>query len=227
MKPKIMLKMSVDLMMTVLLLCLMAYMLIGETAHEWMGAAMFVLFILHHVLNWRWYKNLAKGKYSAVRVLQTAVNVLVLFSMLGLMVSGIMLSREVFAFLPISGRMRFARTLHMLAAYWGFILMSVHLGLHWGMVMGLIRKLGGAKRPSRVRVWVLRLLALAVCCYGVYAFVKNDIVTYLFMQNQFVFFDMEQPLPFFFAEYLSMMGLWICIAYYADKLLKKAAAKAN
>lgn len=53
MKPKMMLKMGLDLVMTVLLLCQMAYMLIGEAAHEWMGAAMFVLFLLHHVLNWR------------------------------------------------------------------------------------------------------------------------------------------------------------------------------
>lgn len=226
MKPKMMLKMSVDLVMTVLLPCLMAYMLIGETAHEWMGAAMFVLFILHHVLNWRWYKNLAKGRYSAVRVLQTAVNFLVLFSMLGLMVSGIMLSREVFAFLPIDGGMRFARTLHMLAAYWGFILMSVHIGLHWGMVMGLVRKTGGIQ-ASRICVWLFRLLALAVSGFGIYAFWKNNIADYLFMRSQFVFFDMSQPLPFFFAEYLSMMGFWSCIAYYADKLLKKASAKAN
>ena len=54
MKPKMMLKMGIDLVMMILLLCQMAYMLIAETAHEWMGAAMFVLFILHHVLNWRW-----------------------------------------------------------------------------------------------------------------------------------------------------------------------------
>lgn len=34
MKPKMMLKMGIDLIMTVLLFCQMAYMLIGETAHE-------------------------------------------------------------------------------------------------------------------------------------------------------------------------------------------------
>ena len=36
----------------------MEYMLVGNTAHEWIGAAMFLLFILHHVLNIRWYRNL-------------------------------------------------------------------------------------------------------------------------------------------------------------------------
>ena len=94
MKPKMMLKMGIDLVMTVLLLCQMAYMLVGETAHEYLGTAMFVLFILHHLLNRNWYRSLKKGRYGAVRILQTAVNTLMLLCMLGLMVSGVILSRE-------------------------------------------------------------------------------------------------------------------------------------
>ena len=47
--------------MTVLLLLLMAYSLIGETVHEVIGTAIFVLFIGHHILNRGWYKALPKG----------------------------------------------------------------------------------------------------------------------------------------------------------------------
>lgn len=221
MKPKMMLKMGIDLVMTVLLLCQMAYMLVGETAHEYLGTAMFVLFILHHLLNRNWYRSLKKGRYGAVRILQTAVNTLVLLCMLGLMVSGVILSREVFAFLPIQGSMGFARILHMLASYWGFVLMSVHLGLHWGMVMGMARRLCRTKEGSAVRTVVLRLLAAAVCIFGICAFVKNNIADYLFQRSQFVFFDMEQPLALFFAEYLAMMGLWVCLAYYLSRALQR------
>ena len=60
-------KIIVDLGMTVLLMLLMAFELIGRTAHEWIGAGMFVLFILHHILNLKWSKNLFHGKYSAYR----------------------------------------------------------------------------------------------------------------------------------------------------------------
>ncbi len=224
MQRRMLVKMGIDLVMTVLLLCQMAYMLIGETAHEWMGAAMFVLFVLHHVLNWRWYKNLGHGRYSAVRILQTVVDFLVLLCMLGLMVSGIMMSREVFAFLPISGGMGFARVAHMLAAYWGFLLMSVHLGLHWGMILGMARKMSGLA-PSRGRSWVMRAAAIAVCGFGIYAFVKHNIADYLFMRSQFVFFDFAQPLALFFAEYLAMMGLWVCVAYYAALALRSVAQR--
>ena len=156
-----------------------------------------------------------------MRVLQTAVNTLVLLCMLGLMVSGVILSREVFAFLPIQGGMGFARILHMLASYWGFVLMSVHLGLHWGMVMGMARRLCRTKEGSAVRTVVLRLLAAAVCIFGICAFVKNNIADYLFQRSQFVFFDMEQPLALFFAEYLAMMGLWACLAYYLSRALQR------
>lgn len=220
MKPKMKFKICIDLIMTILLLCQMAYMLIGEITHEWLGAAMFILFILHHALNIRWYKNLVKGRYTGVRILQTVVNFLVLVCMIGLMVSGIIMSREVFAFLHIDGSMSFARILHMLAAYWGFILMSVHLGLHWGMIMGMMKKISLFKKSSVIRMWVLRALAFVICIFGIYSFVKNDIVSYLFVRSQFVFFDMAQPLAWFFIEYLAMMGLWVCIAYYGAKLLR-------
>lgn len=60
MKPKMILKLTVDIGMTVALLLLMAYELIGQAAHEWIGIAMFVLFILHHILNISWSRNLLK-----------------------------------------------------------------------------------------------------------------------------------------------------------------------
>lgn len=221
MKPKITLKIGIDFAMTMLLLCQMAYMLIGEIEHEWTGTVMFVLFILHHVLNWRWYANLTKGRYTIARIFQVFVDFLILFCMLSLMVSGIIMSREVFSWLPIDGSMAFARILHMLASYWGFILMSIHLGLHWGMVMGILRKIGGTKELFRKWTWTLRALAVLVCGAGIYAFMKHKIADYLFLKSQFVFFDLQQPLVLFFAEYLAMMGLWVCIAYYGVKLLQK------
>ena len=62
-------RMAVDCSMAILLPLLMAYSLLGEAAHEWLGIAMSALFILHHVLNRKWYGGLCKGRYSAVRLL--------------------------------------------------------------------------------------------------------------------------------------------------------------
>ncbi len=225
MKPKMILKISIDLLMTILLLFQMAYMLIGNTVHEWVGAAMFFLFIIHHVLNIRWYRNLFKGRYSGFRILQTVINFSVLICMLGLMVSGIIMSRDVFSFLPIDGGMGFARMLHMVTAYWGFLLMSAHLGLHWGMIMGMVRKIRKQKESSKLQTWILRILALLISGFGVYAFAKHNLLSYMFMKNQFVFFDMQQSLISFFAEYLAMMELWACLSYYLLHGIQRLSAK--
>lgn len=103
MKPRQMIKMAVDLLMTALLFPLMAFHLTGRAAHEWIGAGMFLLFLLHSLLNRRWYAGLRRGRYTSLRVLQTAVNLLVLLSMLVQMASGVLLSRYAFRFLGIAG----------------------------------------------------------------------------------------------------------------------------
>ena len=166
MKPKQIIRMAVVIGMTLLLLLLMAFMLTGQKAHEWLGAAELVLFIAHHVLNARWLKNIGRGKYTPFRLLQTVLALLVLLTMLGSMVSGIMMSRYAFAFLDIHGGMSLARTMHMVCAYWGFIFLSAHLGLHWSMMLGMAKKASGIKGYSAVRTAVLRVLTLFLAGFG-------------------------------------------------------------
>ena len=225
MKPKQIIRMAVDIGMTVLLLLLMAFMLTGQKAHEWLGAAELVLFVAHHILNARWLKNIGHGKYTPFRLLQTVLALLVLLTMLGSMVSGIMMSRYAFAFLDIHGGMSLARTMHMVCAYWGFIFLSTHLGLHWSMMMGTARKAAGIKGHSAVRTAVLRVLALLLAGFGVYAFWKNQIIDYLFLKSQFVFFDFSQPPAQFFAEYLGIMGMFAAVSYYLGRALQKSKKK--
>lgn len=217
MTPKRSIKIGVDLLMTGLLLFLMAFMLTGQALHEWLGAGMLALFILHHILNLRWIRRMGQGRYTPFRSLQTALALLVLAAMLGAMVSGVWMSRYVFAFLPLRGGMSLARTAHMLCVYWGFIVLSAHLGLHWGMVLGMARKAAGVKPGSRSRTLALRILTLGVAAYGVYAFCKHRMADYLFLRSMFVFFDFEQPPLQFFAEHLAMMVLWAAISYYLGR----------
>lgn len=225
MKPKMKIKMGVDLLMTALLLCLMAYQITGEALHEWFGAGMLLLFIAHHILNIRWYGNLFKGKYKPMRILQTIVNFSLLISMLCLGYSGIILSRHVFAAFPIGGPMATARSMHMAAAYWGFVLMSVHLGMHWGMIVGMFKRLLKGRKLPGTAVWGLRLAAALIAGYGLFCFIQKDIVSYMFLKNQFVFFDFEQSAISVFAEYIAMMGFWIFVSFYIVRGIGRISGK--
>ncbi|MBO5070629.1 MAG: DUF4405 domain-containing protein [Roseburia sp.] len=224
MKKKFICKIVIDLMMTILLLLLMARQLTGDSAHEWLGAGMLILWIAHHILNRSWYSHLFKGKYTPIRILQTVINFAVLLSMLVLMVSGIILSREVFAFLPISGGIALARPLHVLSAFWGFVLMALHLGLHWNMILGMVCKAArpAASKPLRIS---LRITAVVIAGYGLYAFLKNQFLSYMFLTSSFVFFDFERPVLLFFTEYIAIMGLFIFLAHYTSKGIQRLTGR--
>ncbi|HIV19562.1 MAG TPA: DUF4405 domain-containing protein [Candidatus Merdivicinus intestinigallinarum] len=211
------------------LLLLMAKQLTGDPAHEWLGAGMFALWILHHAFNFQWHSRIHKGNYPSFRIAQLVVNILLFLSMIGTMVSAVILSREVFAFLPISGGIAFARSLHVFCTFWCFVLTALHLGLHWNMVLGIIRKGAGPVQSKPVQT-LLRLAGAAIAVYGLYAFLKNQFPSYLFLTSTFVFFDFERPPVLFFVEYTAILGMLVFLAYYGTKGLqylkkKKAAGK--
>lgn len=225
MKPKMITKLTVDAAMTVALLLLMAYELIGKAAHEWIGMAMFALFVLHHILNGKWTKNLIKGRYTPLRTLQAALAALLLLCMLSSMVSGMVLSEYALAFLNIRQGQSWARTLHMLSSYWGFVLMALHLGLHWGMMLQMAKKRLGPGSPKGK--WLLRLAAVAIAIYGLFTFVHREIGSYMFLKSEFVFFNFEEPLIFFFLDYLAVTGTFVWIAHYLTKLLRQRGRRAE
>ena len=225
MNPKMIVKTGVDIGMTVALMFLMTYEMIGQALHEWLGIGMFLLFIIHHVLNRRWFGVLLKGKYTPFRIWQTVLVVSVLLSMIGSMVSGVIISRSVLSFLPIHGGSSFGRNLHMLSAYWGVVLMSLHLGLHWNMMLGAVGK--AVKGTSDVRIRILRIVAAVVAVYGIYAFVKRDIGNYMLLKVHFVFFDYDEPLFFFMLDYMAVMGLFIFMGHYLAVFLRQNVKEKN
>lgn len=225
MKPKAVIKLAIDVVMTLALLFLMGYHFWGEVLHEWVGAGMLVLFIVHHILNGHWHKTLFKGKYNAFRIITLCVDLLVLLAMLAQMYSGIVMSRYVFGFLPSTGGLSLARRLHILGAYWGFLLMSLHLGLHWNMILGMFRKTAKIKSNSNVRSIISFIVGLSIAGYGVWAFFGRDFPTYLFLKSEFVLLDYSEPKILFYIDYLALMGLCIFIAHYSTKLIRKFKKK--
>ena len=235
MKQDVVLKIVTDFCMTAVLIVLMAYELVGQAAHEWLGIGMFVLFILHHIWNRKWICNMFKRKYppgiplcakngTKIRkytffsILQTLIVICVFIAMMGSMVSGVILSRHALAFLPITGGRSFARNLHMLSAYWGFALLSIHIGFHWSMIMGMVKK--HWKKAPAVPVWILRGAALLTAVYGAYASWKRGIWEYMFLKNQFAFFDFDEPLAIFLTDYIAVLALFVWCGHYASKWAK-------
>jgi hypothetical protein len=213
MTAKARIKIGTDVLMTLALLLLMAYSLIGTDWHEYIGIGMFVLVLVHHLLNGAWSKNILKGNYSRFRIVQLVVVMLLLLCMLGSVISGIIVSRHLFRWIPNRSGKALARTVHMLAANWGFVFMGVHLGLHRSSLQAQLVK----KKMSRL----LGVAATLVAVYGIVVFFKRNIIGYLLMQVPFAFFDFEEPLIWFFLDHLAAMILFVWIGNFLGKELKK------
>lgn len=217
------LKTITDSIMIILLPLLMSYALIGEVLHEWLGIAMFTAFILHHILNHKWLTSIFKGKYTPYRIYINALNILLCVIMLALPISGILMSRHAVPFLSITSGASLARSVHMTTSYWGFVLMSVHLGNHAGMIMNGMRRMFGIKSDSRTRTVILRIILGLISAYGIYAFIKLRIASYMFMQIQFAFFDPSESKAAFFADYICIIAAFAIAGYYLGELLKRAS----
>lgn len=220
------LRYGVDLFMTVAMLFLMGYQFWGDVAHEWTGTLMVALFVVHQVLNRRWYSGLVKGSWSLYRLFLFITDGLVFLAMIGLMISGMLLSNHVFAFIDLPGSLGFSRLLHMASAYWGFVLMALHLGCHWHLMLSAGRRMLGKYFESQGSDGILLTLAgLVVALYGWFAFFSRDLPTYLFLQSHFVFLDFLEPQLFFYFDYVMMMGAFVFAGYALSSLFRQRTVR--
>ncbi len=219
MNKKAMIKMLIDIGMTVLLFFSMSFQFMEQMNHEIFGTVLFAAFILHHIMNWRWYANLGKGKYTGTRILTTVIDFIILIDMFALMFSGMRMSGYVFKWLNLNYSMELARTLHMTASYGGFLLLGIHIGLHYGMIMGMVRKMLKIKSKNIYRTWILRGIGGILCVYGTYALIKRQFFDYIFGKMHFVMFDYSEPAIFFELDLAAIIILMAALGYYLQKLV--------
>lgn len=205
----------IDIGMIVLVPMLMAYSMVGEKLHEFLGITMFVLFICHHIVNRNWLRSLGKGKWNAIRRLNTILDLAMLVLMVLMMVSAITISKHVFSFLNAGGA-AVGRVIHLVGANWLFVLMSVHLGLHVNaMTAGM--HLNEKKKLSRI----LGTVFIVIAIYGFYAMIKRGLLSYLFFIQMFASFDLSEPVIFFILDHLAIMVMFAVTGFYINRALLK------
>ena len=134
-------------------------------------------------------------------------------------ISGILMSKHLYTFIEIPGISALIRQIHMVLAYWGFVLMSMHAGTH---LMPMIRKIQKAAFP--VKAATLACIA-AISLYRAYVFVKRQIPEYMFMRTMFVFFDFGENRIRFLADYLAVMALFAMLGLITTVVLSFSKEK--
>lgn len=194
----------IDVCMLFCLLGLMLHMRLGQYMHEYLGVIMFVLFVVHHIFQSQWFHSLRKGKYSFRRKMILSVNILLMVGMIGLFLSGIMMSQYAFPFLRGLHMTSLARYIHLFCSYWSFILMAIHIGLHGGMIANKLRQYP-----------IIHVMKYILVFLGIYFLMKENIFSYLLLRNHFVFFNPQESLLFVLFEYFCILFF---IAYFTYML---------
>ncbi|MER8825187.1 DUF4405 domain-containing protein [Mesorhizobium sp. M0938] len=129
---------------------------------------MFLLLIVHNLFNRRWYGTIPKARREARGLFNIVVTFLLMLAMLALLVTSVSISNALSGVMSAYGGFT-VRQIHTLAAYWVLLIVSVHLGLRWPMLMGVARKLTGISQPNAIRTLLLRVMAVAVAIHGVWS----------------------------------------------------------
>lgn len=231
-----MLRPLIDIIMTILLLLSMSYELIGPVIsellagispftfdgyeygsliHEILGASLIVLFFIHLWLNRWWIKTLFKGHYNLTRIILTLVNIVLIADVILLTFTGLIMSR-MFDELPFAdGLMSFARSAHISASFWGYVIMSFHIGLNWHIFSAMMFR---HFKPGRI---LPHVIAIALMIWGMYAFIRRNIWAYMTLESSFVYFDFDEPFAYFIGDYVAVMVMFACLGHYMVLLLRK------
>lgn len=218
--PALLTRLVFDLTAACLLLFAMAYYWQGNAAHEIAGTALFLMLITHNVFNRRRYAAFVQRRGGLRQMIDMVTIALLAIAMLALLVTSFMISETAFGFLLPRGDFN-ARRVHVLAAYWAMVMVSIHLGMRWPVILAVVRRLLRIDSPSPTRTLVLRTLAVCLAVQGVFSSFALSMGTQLSMQITLDWWNFEESVIGFFLHCIAVAGLYIALTYGVTGLLER------
>ena len=179
--PKNIHKYILDLIMTIIMVLLMKTIFTGLLLHEILGIAVFIMIIVHQLLNLNYTKCLFQSFFKKGIKLSCKIGILIdialAFVVLGIIITGIIISKELFSLGFSSDLMLQASSLHHSLGYIALILISVHIGIHWSAIMAFCRKIFNLKTFNKARTIALRIITLLIVIAGIKGSFQQNILT--------------------------------------------------
>lgn len=202
-------KMLVDIAMAVVFIMLMCNQITGIFAHEILGISVIVLFIIHQILNINYYKNILKGKYNKLRIAYLIIDILLLIMMIVMILSATFISRYTLKFLNLSND-SLGRELHILSAYSIYMLIGLHIGLHYNSIVKL-------KKENKIVLNIFMCLFAIV--FGIQGFIKKEFINKLTLKNLYPIYS-EQNFLMILIDYIGILIMFVMVGYGIYNLLK-------
>ncbi len=209
-----------------LLLVSLAYYLTDNLAHEVIGSTMFALVIVHNLLHRRWYAAIPRTARHPRARLNLVVTLVLLAAMLTLLVTSVLISNTLFAFLSLELNFT-TRQLHVFAAYLVVIVVGIHLGFRWPTILNAVRHRLKLTARAAWSILGVRLVALATALQGIDSSFELAIGTKLMLEPSMDWWDFEASVAGFFLHIVAVMSLYATVTYYGLAWLQRRLAKAT
>ncbi|CUX67113.1 DUF4405 domain-containing protein (plasmid) [Agrobacterium tumefaciens] len=206
-------RLLLDFLAVALIIACLAYWWLDNLSHELLGTALFALVIVHNVFNRRWYGSVTKRRMDATRIVNLVTIFCLAIGMTVMLVTSLLVSRDLFPFTALSGAFA-VREVHMFAGYWVLLIVAIHLGTRWEVVMNVFRTIFAMQTPNAVRAWSARILALVVAAWGVKSFSEMAFGSKLMLTYSLDMWDFNESTIGFFLNYGSIVGLFAAVTHY-------------
>lgn len=181
-------KISFDIIMFILLVIAYLAQPTRIPAHEYLGIAIYVFFIIHLVYNFKLITSVIKRFFDKTLNAEIKfiyiIDLLLFISFILIGISGVMISRVIFSI----GIIPVWRQLHTIVSGISIILLAVHIGLHGSMIINTVKT--EIKIPYIVIKTSAIVILITILFGGLYGEMKNrtsesqrqrySTVTYLF-----------------------------------------------
>lgn len=208
-------KIIVDVLMLIIMLLEFSKLYTGQLLHEIFGIALFMLFIIHNILNMNFYKKILKGNYNLLRVITTTINILFLICMLLTIILGIPISIELFKVLNLNGNITI-RKLHTILGYWNLILLSIHLGFHFKIIFAKLKNIMKDKKAIKILVHIVELI---IIIFGIKTMRDINLGAYLIGKSSFAI--PTNIILSLLNNFITVISISILIYNFEKILLKK------
>lgn len=177
-------KIILDIIMLISMIALMKTNITGLQLHEILGICLFIIFIIHKIVNFKWIKSVGKNIFSKnmkrkPKIMFFLNMILFIFVTLNV-ITGIVISKFVLVSITVNDIGLFTM-FHKFLAWWSLILIARHIGLHWENVVNCFeRKYKGLKENKVLQIFFI-LLYIIVAIMGIWSLSRSSVYSKLIL----------------------------------------------
>lgn len=164
-------KVTIDIIMALLIIILMDITITGMLWHEILGLSVFGVFAIHIILNLKWIKaigtHLLNKQLNKRTKFVFILDLLIFLLVIGILITGILISNNIFHWFHIPNRGIYKK-MHRFFSWWGFVLLSIHIGIHWGMMVQSLKNKSKILKGNKNIKIITAILYIAIAVYGIF-----------------------------------------------------------